>query len=64
MAENAMTPADMGAVLGNRWGGYPYGGNGFAQKQFKTKCNRALITKTLWQTKEKSWAQQTKYITI
>lgn len=29
MAENAMTPADMGAVLGNRWGGYPYGGNGF-----------------------------------
>ena len=25
MAENAMTPADMGAVLGNRWGGYPYG---------------------------------------
>lgn len=31
MAENAMTPADMGAVLGNRWGGYPYGmgGDGF-----------------------------------
>lgn len=29
MAENAMTPADMGAVLGNRWGGYPYGGSGF-----------------------------------
>lgn len=29
MAENAMTPADMGAVLGNRWGGYPYGGAGF-----------------------------------
>ena len=29
MAENAMTPADMGAVLGNRWGGYPYGGNSF-----------------------------------
>lgn len=28
MAENAMTPADMSAVLGNRWG-YPYGGNGF-----------------------------------
>ncbi len=28
MAE-AMTPADMGAVLGNRWGNYPYGGNGF-----------------------------------
>ena len=28
MAE-AMTPADMGAVLGNRWGGYPYGGSGF-----------------------------------
>lgn len=28
MAE-AMTPADMGAVLGNRWGGYPYGGNCF-----------------------------------
>lgn len=27
MAE-AMTPADMSAVLGNRWGGYPYG-NGF-----------------------------------
>lgn len=26
MAENAMTPADMSAVLGNRWGGYPYGG--------------------------------------
>lgn len=25
MAENAMTPADMGAVLGNRWGSYPYG---------------------------------------
>lgn len=25
MAENAMTPADMGAVLGNRWSGYPYG---------------------------------------
>lgn len=30
MAENTpMTPADMSAVLGNRWGGYPYGGNGF-----------------------------------
>lgn len=29
MAENAMTPADMGAVLGNRWAGYPYGGSGF-----------------------------------
>lgn len=29
MAENAMTPADLGAVLGNRWGGYPYGGSGF-----------------------------------
>lgn len=29
MAENAMTPADMGAVLGNRWGGCPYGGSGF-----------------------------------
>ena len=31
MAENAMTPADLGAVLGNRWGGYPYGmgGDGF-----------------------------------
>lgn len=30
MAENAMTPADMGAVLGNRWGNYPYGaGDGF-----------------------------------
>ena len=29
MAENTpMTPADMSAVLGNRWG-YPYGGNGF-----------------------------------
>lgn len=28
MAENAMTPADLGAVLGNRWG-YPYGGNSF-----------------------------------
>ena len=28
MAENAMTPADMSAVLGNRWG-YPYGANGF-----------------------------------
>lgn len=29
MAENAMTPADMGAVLGNRYG-YPYGaGDGF-----------------------------------
>ena len=28
MAE-AMTPADMGAVLGNRWGNYPYGGSGF-----------------------------------
>ena len=26
MAENAMTPADLGAVLGNRWG-YPYGAN-------------------------------------
>ena len=27
MAETTpMTPADMGAVLGNRWGGYPYGG--------------------------------------
>ena len=27
MAEvTPMTPADMGAVLGNRWGGYPYGG--------------------------------------
>lgn len=25
---DAMTPADMSAVLGNRWG-YPYGGNGF-----------------------------------
>lgn len=23
---DAMTPADMSAVLGNRWGGYPYGG--------------------------------------
>lgn len=30
MAETTpMTPADMGAVLGNRWGGYPYGGSGF-----------------------------------
>lgn len=29
MAENTpMTPADMSAVLGNRWG-YPYGGSGF-----------------------------------
>lgn len=28
MAENAMTPADLGAVLGNRWG-YPYGGSSF-----------------------------------
>ena len=29
MAETTpMTPADMGAVLGNRWGGYPYGGSG------------------------------------
>ena len=28
MAENAMTPADMSAVLGNRWG-CPYGANGF-----------------------------------
>ena len=27
MAEvTPMTPADMSAVLGNRWGGYPYGG--------------------------------------
>lgn len=30
MAENAMTPADMGAVLGNHWGnGSPYMANGF-----------------------------------
>ena len=30
MAENAMTPADMGAVLGNHWGnGFPYMANGF-----------------------------------
>ena len=29
MAETTpMTPADMSAVLGNRWG-YPYGGNSF-----------------------------------
>lgn len=32
MAENAMTPADMGAVLGNHWGngfGFPYMNGGF-----------------------------------